>query len=115
MNAKRIALICDAAQRARIHFVAHTDAFVVVGRGVIPIRHIEVPGQPFEWAILDGWCQGPSNYAGPDDAAEDIASTAIKPPGELRPIAMKDWYPLYVKQLMRSVEEAIRDVPLTQH
>jgi hypothetical protein len=41
MNAKRIALICEAAARARRHFVGLTDAYVVVGRG-------EVPGQSFE-------------------------------------------------------------------
>lgn len=105
MKTKRMALLCDAAARARRFFDAHTGGFVVV-RGLTPIRHVEIPGREFEWATLDPWVTAPSYYDGADDAAADLAATAIKPDGDLKPMSISDWYPAYVLAAMQKIASA---------
>ncbi len=102
MDTKRMALFYAAAARARGFFNAQAGGYVVVS-GLTPIRHVEIPGRSIEWATLDPWVIAPSCYAGADDAAADLATTAIKPDG-LKPMAINDWYPAYVRAVRTKIE-----------
>jgi hypothetical protein len=94
-----MASIARAGEFAHVHA---GDTLVVAG--LTPVSHVDVPGRSFEWAVLDPLVMGPSYYAGADDALDDIAKTAIKPERDLLPMAIRDWYPRFVKAVQRKIE-----------
>lgn len=80
----------------------HGDSYFMVSC-LFPVRHVGVVDGSVELAAPDPCLTAPSYYAGPDDALDDIANTAIKPDG-LQPIAIIDWYPRFVADVQRRID-----------
>lgn len=99
----RKALYAASIARAGEFASVHAGDTIVVS-GLTPVQHVEGPGRTSVWAVLDPLVMGPSYYAGADDALDDIAATAIKPAGDLKPMAIRDWYPKFVKAVQRKIE-----------
>ncbi|MDO9441191.1 MAG: hypothetical protein Q7T73_09905 [Beijerinckiaceae bacterium] len=104
----RMAKQYAAAERARQLFENNHDDYIVVS-GLVPITVVDVPGVG-AWATPDPWAHHVSYYAGDDDSQADIDALAVKPAIELKPMSVKEWYPLYVAAIVKKLDEIERGV-----